>query len=80
MVSEIVNKQELYWVIVDLQHLAVMDSFLADQLLQLARTLNLQDSALVIAGLAVPVVMTLIDFSIKLPDLVFALDLEQALL
>jgi len=80
MVSETVSRQELYGVIVDLQSLEVVDSFLADHLQQLARTLKLQDAALVIAGLAVPVVMTLIDFGIKLPDLAFALDVEQALL
>jgi len=80
LVSETVNRKELYGVIVDLQSLEVMDSFLADHLQQLARTLKLQDAALVIAGLAVPVVMTLLDFGIKLPDLAFALDVEQALL
>ena len=80
MVSETVSRQELYGVIVDLQSLEVVDSFLADHLQQLARTLKLQDAAMVIAGLAVPVVMTLLDFGIKLPDLTFALDVEQALL
>ncbi len=80
MVSETVSRQELYGVIVDLQSLEVVDSFLADHLQQLARTLKLQDATMVIAGLAVPVVMTLLDFGIKLPDLTFALDVEQALL
>jgi len=79
-ISEIVSRKELYGVIVDLQSLEVVDSFLADHLQQLARTLKLQDAIMVIAGLAVPVVMTLLDFGIKLPDLVFALDVEQALL
>ena len=79
-ISEIVSRQELYGVIVDLQSLEVVDSFLADHLQQLARTLKLQDATMVIAGLAVPVVMTLLDFGIKLPDLTFALDVEQALL
>ena len=79
-ISEIVSRKELYGVIVDLQSLEVVDSFLADHLQQLARTLKLQDATMVIAGLAVPVVMTLLDFGIKLPDLVFALDVEQALL
>ena len=79
MVSETVSRQELYGVIVDLQSLEVVDSFLADHLQQLARTLKLQNAALVIAGLSVPVVMTLLDFDIKLPDLAFALDVEQAL-
>jgi rsbT antagonist protein RsbS len=80
LVSETVNRQELYGVIVDLQSLEVIDSFLADHLQQLARTLKLQDSALVIAGLRVPVVMVLLEFGIKFPDLVFALDVEQAML
>lgn len=79
-VSEIVSRQELYGVIVDLQSLEVMDSFLGAHLQQLARTLRLQDAVMVIAGLAVPVVMTLLDFGIKLPDISFALDVEQALL
>jgi rsbT antagonist protein RsbS len=79
-VSEIVNSQKSYGVIVDLQSLEVVDSFLAGHLQQLARTLKLQDATMVIAGLAVPVVMTLLDFGIKLPDLTFALDVEQALL
>jgi anti-anti-sigma factor len=80
LVSETVNTHELYAVIVDLQALEVMDSFLAAHLEQLARTLKLQHADMVIAGLSVPVVMTLLDFGIQLPDLVFALDVEQALL
>ena len=79
-ISETVSSQELYGVIVDLQSLEVIDSFLADHLQKLARTLKLQQAEMVIAGLSVPVVMTLLDFGIKLPDLVFALDVEQALL
>ncbi len=78
-VSEAVNSQELFGVIIDLQSLEVMDSFLADHLQQLARTLKLQNAALILAGLSVPVVMTLLDFGIKLPDLAFALDVEQAM-
>lgn len=80
LVSETVNRRELYGVIVDLQRLEVMDSYLAGHLQQLARTLQLQNAHLVVAGLSVPVVMTLLDFGIKLPDLAFALDVEQALL
>lgn len=80
LVSETVSRQELYGVIVDLQSLEVIDSFLADHLHQLARTLKLQNAEMVIAGLAAPVVITLLDFGIKLPDLAFALDVEQALL
>ena len=80
LISETVNRRELYGVIVDLQRLEVMDSYLAGHLQQLARTLQLQNADLVVAGLSVPVVMTLLDFQIKLPDLSFALDVEQALL
>jgi rsbT antagonist protein RsbS len=80
LVSETVNRRELYGVIVDLQRLEVMDSYLAGHLQQLGRTLQLQNAHLVVAGLSVPVVMTLLDFGIKLPDLAFALDVEQALL
>ncbi len=79
-ISAAVSRQDSYGVVVDLQNLEVMDSFLADHLHQLARTLKLQDAALIIAGLRVPVVMTLLDFGIKLPELSFALDVEQALL
>ena len=80
LVSEIVSRRELTGVIVDLQSLEVMDSYLAGHLQQLARTLKLQHANMVIAGLSVPVVITLLDFGIKLPDLAFALDVEQALL
>ncbi len=66
-------------VIIDVQHLEVMDSYLADHLHGLARRLRLQDSRVVIAGLSVPVVMTLLDFGITLEELEFALDVEQAL-
>jgi len=79
-VSETVNRGELSGVIVDLQNLEVMDSYLAGHLQELGRILKLQNARMVIVGLSVPVVMTLLDFGIKLPDLVFALDVEQALL
>jgi anti-anti-sigma regulatory factor len=79
-VSETVNRGELSGVIVDLQNLEVMDSYLAGHLQQLGRILKLQNATMVVVGLSVPVVMTLLDFGIKLPDLVFALDVEQALL
>ncbi len=80
LVTETVSSQQLYGVIVDLQNLEVIDSFLADHLHHLAGTLKLQQAEMIIAGLSVPVVMTLLDFGIKLPDLAFALDVEQALL
>lgn len=80
LISETVNRQQLSGVIVDLHSLEVIDSFLADHLQELARTLKLQQAEMVIAGLSVAVVMTLLDFGIQLPDLAFALDVEQALL
>ena len=80
LISKTVSRQQLSGVIVDLQNLEVIDSFLADHLQQLAGILKLQQAEMVIAGLSVPVVITLLDFGIKLPDLVFALDVEQALL
>ena len=79
IVSSTVNSRNLYGVIVDLQALEVMDSYLAGHLQQLARTLKLQHADMVVAGLSVPVVMTLLDFGIRLPDIIFALDVEQGL-
>lgn len=79
LVSSTVNNRNLYGVIVDLQALEVMDSYLAGHLQQLARTLKLQHADMVVAGLSVPVVMTLLDFGIRLPDIIFALDVEQGL-
>lgn len=79
LVSSTVNSRNLYGVIVDLQALEVMDSYLAGHLQQLARTLKLQHADMVVAGLSVPVVMTLLDFGIRLPDIIFALDVEQGL-
>jgi rsbT antagonist protein RsbS len=79
LIAATVNRQGLHGVIVDLQALEVMDSYLASHLQQLARTLRLQHADMVVAGLSVPVVMALTDFGIRLPELDFALDVEQAL-
>lgn len=78
-VSGLVGAGDIYGVILDLQHLEVMDSYFAGKLEELARILKLLQAEVVVAGLSVPVVMTLLDFDISLPDLVFALDVEQAL-
>ena len=65
-------------VIVDLQHVEVMDSYMAGFLQTMARTLNLQNARMVVVGLAVPVVMTLTAFGITFKDMEFALDVEKA--
>ena len=75
----LVSQGDIYGVILDLQSLEVMDSYFAEQLQGLARMLKLMQADVVVAGLSVPVVMTLLDFDISLPDLDFALDVEQAL-
>lgn len=66
-------------VIADLRDLEVVDSYLASALQLLARTLKLQNAELVVAGLSAPVIMTLLDFDIQFPDVLFAMDVEQAL-
>jgi anti-anti-sigma regulatory factor len=78
-ISGLVDQGNVYGVILDLQFLEVMDSYFAEQLQGLARMLKLMQADVVVAGLSVPVVMTLLDFDISLPDLDFALDVEQAL-
>jgi anti-anti-sigma regulatory factor len=65
-------------VIVDLQHVEVMDSYMAGFLQTMARTLALQNARMVVVGLAVPVVMTLTAFGITLREMEFALDVEKA--
>lgn len=79
-VGALVSREEVYGVIIDLHHLEVMDSYLAEQLQDLAGMLKLLQAEVVIVGLSVPVVMTLLDFGITLPDMEFALDVEQALI
>jgi len=77
-ISGLVDQGDVYGVILDLQSLEVMDTYFAEQLQGLARMLKLMQADVVVAGLSVPVVMTLLDFDISLPDLDFALDVEQA--
>ncbi len=79
-VSERVGNGNIDGVILDLQDLEVMDSYFAEKLEELAAMLKLLQAEVVVAGLSVPVVMTLLDFDIILPGLDFALDAEQALL
>ena len=78
-VSELVSQGHIFGVILDLQHLEVMDSYFAQKLEELAAMLKLLQAEVVVAGLSVPVVMTLLDFDITLPGLDFVLDAEQAL-
>ncbi|HEB69775.1 MAG TPA: STAS domain-containing protein [Desulfobulbus sp.] len=78
-VSEQVSEGRIDGVVLDLQGLEVMDSYFAEKLAELAAMLKLLQAKVVVAGLSVPVVMTLLDFDITLPGLDFALDAEQAL-
>lgn len=78
-VSARVSPGKVYGVILDLQHLEVMDSYLAGELQKLANMLKLMKAEMVVAGLSVPVVLALLDFAIELPDVNFALDVEQAM-
>ncbi len=78
-VSARVSREAISGVIVDLHHFEVLDSHLARQLQTLARVLQLLRARMVVVGLCVPVVMTLLDFGITLPEMEFALDVEQAL-
>ncbi len=78
-VSSRVSREAISGVIVDLHHFEVLDSHLARQLQALARVLHLLQARMVVVGLCVPVVMTLLDFGITLPEMEFALDVEQAL-
>jgi len=79
-VSERVGNGNIDGVILDLQDLEIMDSYFAEKLEELAAMLRLLQAEVIVAGLSVPVVMTLLDFDITLPGLDFALDAEQALL
>ena len=74
-----VKAKNIQGVIVDLQNVEVMDSYMASHLEDLAATLGLLNAEVVVVGLSVPVVMTLTDFGIKLAGLEFALDVEEAL-
>ena len=77
--TDLVVERNIHAVILDLQNVEVVDSYLATYLEYLASTLNTMCSRVVVAGLSVPVVMTLLDFDIKLRAVEFALDVEQAL-
>ena len=77
--TDLVVVRDIHAVILDLQNVEVVDSYLAIHLEYLASTLNMMCSRVVVVGLGVPAVMTLLDFGIKLRAVEFALDVEQAL-
>lgn len=65
-------------VVVDLSSVEVVDTYLARRIERLACTLIPLDASVIIAGLSVPVVLTLLDFDIYFKEVSFALDAEQA--
>ena len=78
-VAETAQKSGARGVIIDLHDIEVVDSYLANNLEELAASLNLMRTRVVIVGLSVPVVITLLDFGIELKGVDFALDVEQGL-
>ncbi len=73
-----VQRGRVHGVIVDMQRVEVLDSYMAHHLETMAAALRLLDATMVVAGLSVPVVMTLVDFGIELVGLAFARDVEMA--
>jgi len=78
-ISDLVRVRGAHGVIVDLHQVEVVDSYLAQHLAHMAAALDLLRARVVIVGLAVPVVITLLDFGIRFEGVDFALDVEQAL-
>ena len=78
-VADKVRTSKSHGVILDLHDVEVVDSYLARNLQQMAASLKLMRAMVVVVGLAVPVVMTLLDFGIDLEGMEFALDVEQAM-
>lgn len=76
--SRQVSEKKIRGVIVDLQNVEVVDSYMAGHLQDMAAALRLLHAHMVVVGLSVPVVMTLTDFGIQLRGLEFALDVEKA--
>ena len=76
--SRQVSEKKYRGVIVDLHNVEVVDSYMAGYLEDLAAALHLLHARMVVVGLSVPVVLTLIDFGIRLPGMEFALDVERA--
>ena len=78
-ISEKTSIHQARGIIIDLHDVEVVDSYLAKNLEELTTSLNLMRTRVVIVGLAVPVVITLLDFGIELKGVKFALDVEQGL-
>jgi len=74
-----VSKNKAKAVIIDMHEVEVMDTFLAEHIEGLVSFLHMLRSRVVVAGIQVPVALTLIDFNIRLKNVEFALDVEQAL-
>ncbi|MDD3553460.1 MAG: STAS domain-containing protein [Deltaproteobacteria bacterium] len=74
-----VSKNKTRAVIIDMHDVEVMDTFLAEHIEELVSFLHMLRSRVVVAGIQVPVALTLTDFNIRLKNVEFALDVEQAL-
>lgn len=77
--SEKVRARNIKHVIIDLHEVGAVDTYLAGEIEKLASMLHLLRSSTTVAGLSVPVVLTLLDFGIRFEGVDFALDVEQAL-
>ncbi len=77
--SSQVRQGHVRYVIIDLHEVEAVDTFLAGEIEKLASMLYLQRASTIVVGLSVPVVLTLLDFGIRLKGVEFALDVAQAL-
>ncbi len=77
--SRKVREGQVRHVILDMHDVDAVDTFLAGEIEKLASMLRLLRARTVVAGLSVPVVLTLLDFGIRLKGVSFALDVEQAM-
>jgi rsbT antagonist protein RsbS len=77
-ISALVKVRSAAGVIIDLHAVEVVDSFLAGSLAKFSTAQRLLHTKVVVVGLAVPVVITLLDFGIQMKGVEFALDVEQA--
>ncbi len=66
-------------VIIDMQNVEVVDSYLASNISHMAASLKAMEINTLVVGLKVPAVITLLDFGVTFEHTDFALDLEQAL-
>lgn len=77
--SKKVHIRHVKHVIIDLHEVGAIDTYLAGEIEKLASMLYLLRASTTVAGLSVPVVLTLLDFGIRFEGVDFALDVEQAL-